>query len=87
MLGIETTAIPRSVKLRPDDVNTQVIVQLGELYKDSQAELILQPIEGLQPYGTEKNARMIVTAADGTVLRLDGDTTGSLSKSRRLRVD
>jgi hypothetical protein len=87
MLGIETTAIPRSVKLRPDDVNTQVIVQLGEMYKDSQAELFLQPIEGLQPYGTEKNARMIVTAADGTVLRLDGDTTGSLSKSRRLRVD
>jgi hypothetical protein len=59
MLGIETTtAIPRSVKLRPDDVNTQVIVQLGELYKDSQAELFLQPIEGLQPYGTEKNAKI-----------------------------
>jgi len=73
MLGIETTAVPRSVKLRPDDVNTQVIVQLGELYKDSQAELFLQPIEGLQPYGTEKNAKMIVTAADGTVLRPDGE--------------
>jgi hypothetical protein len=73
MLGIETTAIPRSVKLRPDYVNTQAIVQLGELYKDSQAELFLQPIEGLQPYGTEKNAKMIVTAADGTVLRPDGE--------------
>ena len=48
-------------------------MQLGELYKDSQAELFLQPIEGLQPYGTEKNAKMIVTAADGTVLRPDGE--------------
>jgi hypothetical protein len=38
MLGIETTDVPRSVKLRPDDVNAQVIVQLGELYKDSQAD-------------------------------------------------
>jgi hypothetical protein len=43
------------------------------LYKDSQAELFLQPIEGLQPYGTEKNAKMIVTTADGTVLRPDGE--------------
>jgi hypothetical protein len=48
-------------------------VQLGELYKDSQAELFLQPIEGLQPYGTEKYAKMIVTAAAGTVLRPDGE--------------
>ena len=73
MLGIETTAIPRSVKLRPDDVNTQVTVQLGELYEDSQAELFLQPIDGLQPYGTEKNAKMIATKADGTMLRPDGE--------------
>jgi hypothetical protein len=35
--------------------------------------MIRVPIEGLQPYGTEKNAKMIVTAADGTVLRPDGE--------------